>query len=105
KKHVVAVHTQQTTAEIALSVNRLPRLHFRLAAREPFEIGTFVQAALKSRRRYFQSVGSMDEILHIQNGPEVSADFRAILVGYALRFVNEYTNNRLVLGAGYLGVY
>jgi hypothetical protein len=46
----------------------------------------------------------VNKVFHIQNRPEVNADFRAILVGYALRFVNEYTNNRLVLGAGYFGV-
>src|SRR5205085_5881712 len=105
KKHVVPVNTHQSPSEIALSVNRLPRLHFRLTAREPLEIGAFVQTTLESGRRYLQSVGSMDEIFHIENRPQMSADSRAILVGYTLRLVNEYTNNRLVLGAGYLGVH
>jgi hypothetical protein len=46
----------------------------------------------------------MYEVFHVQNRPEMSAHFRAILVGHTLRLINEYTNNRLVLGAGYFGV-
>jgi hypothetical protein len=46
----------------------------------------------------------MDEIFDIQNRPQMSAHFRAILVGYTVRLINEDTNNRLVLGAGYFGV-
>src|ERR1043166_6913267 len=46
----------------------------------------------------------MDEIFDIQNRPQMSAHFRAILVGYTVRLINEYENNWLVLGAGYFGV-
>src|SRR5215510_8999847 len=46
----------------------------------------------------------MDEILYIQNRPQMSAHFRAIFMGYTVRLINEDTNNRLVLGAGYFGV-
>ena len=46
----------------------------------------------------------MDEIFDIQNRPQMSAHFRAILMGYTVRLINEDTNNRLVLGAGYFGV-
>src|SRR5436190_14201832 len=77
KKHVVAIETQQTAAEIALSADWLARLDFRLAAREPFEVSAFVQASFKSRRRYFQSVGSMNEVFHIQNRPQMDAHFGA----------------------------
>src|SRR6185503_17992353 len=34
KKHVVAVYSKQATPEIALAVDRLPRLHLRVAAGE-----------------------------------------------------------------------
>src|SRR6185295_7986468 len=105
KKHVVALDSQQTTAKIALAVNRLPRLHLRVATGEAFEVGAFIKAAFEPRRRYFQGVGRVDEIFHVQNRAQVSTHFRAILVGDTLRLINEYTNNRLVLGAGYLGVY
>src|SRR5215510_3457224 len=104
KKHVVAIHSQQTTPKIALPINWLPGFHLRLAARETFEIGPFVQASLETGRRYLQSVGGVDEIFYIQNRPQMSAHFRAILVGYTVRLINEYTNNRLVLRAGYFGV-
>src|SRR6185295_5872316 len=46
----------------------------------------------------------MDEVFDIQNRPQMSAHCGAILVGYTVRLINEYTNNRLVLGAGYFGV-
>jgi len=105
KKHVVALDSQQTTSKIALSVNRLPRLHLRVATGEAFEIGAFIKAAFESGGRYFQRVGRMDEIFHVQNRAQVRAYFGAILVGDTLRLINEYTNNRLVLGAGYLGVH
>ena len=47
----------------------------------------------------------MNKVFHVQNRAQVRAYFRAILVGDTLRLINEYTNNRLVLGAGYLGVH
>jgi hypothetical protein len=47
----------------------------------------------------------VDEVFHVQNRAEVNAYFGAILVGNTLRLINEYTNNRLVLGTGYLGVH
>jgi hypothetical protein len=47
----------------------------------------------------------MNEVFHVQNRPEMNAHCGAILVGHTLRLINEYTNNRLVLGAGYLGVH
>src|SRR5689334_15519970 len=46
----------------------------------------------------------MNEIFHIQNRSHMSAHVRAILVGYTVRLINEYANNRLVLRAGYFGV-
>src|SRR6185369_7947025 len=104
KKHVVAVYTQQTTTEIALTVDRLPRLELCLAACKPLEIGAFVEPPFESRRRYFEGVGRVYKILDVENRPEVNADFRTILVGHTLRLINEYTNNRLVLGAGNLCV-
>src|ERR1051325_7815314 len=104
KKHVVAIHSQQTTPKVALHIEWLPRLRFCLAACETLEIGPFVQTSFESGRRHFQRVGSMDEVLDIQNRPQMSAHFRAILVGYTVRLINEDTNNRLVLGAGYFGV-
>src|SRR5262245_37154550 len=75
KEHVVAVDSQQAAPEIALSVNRLALFHLRLAARETFEVSSFVQAPLQSRRRYFEGVGSMNEVFHIQNRPQVNAHF------------------------------
>ena len=48
KKHVVALDSQQTTSKIALAVNRLPRLHLRIATGKAFEVGTFVKAAFES---------------------------------------------------------
>src|SRR5829696_3203352 len=104
KKYVFADYSQQTAPEIALPLNRPPGLHLYLAACEPLEVSPFVQASFESRRRYLKGVGSMNEVFHIQNRPQVSAYFRAILVGHTLRLVNEDTNNRFVLGAGYLGV-
>ena len=47
----------------------------------------------------------MDEVFNVQNRAQVTAYLGAILVGDTLRLINEYTNNRLVLGAGYLGVH
>jgi hypothetical protein len=105
KNHVVALDSKQATAEIALAVNRLARLHLRVAAGEAFEVGALVKASFESWRRNFQSVGSVDEVFHVQNRAEVNAYFGAILVGNTLRLINEYTNNRLVLGTGYLGVH
>jgi len=105
KKHVVAFHSDQETAEIALAVDRLPRLNLRIATGEAFEVGTLIKASFESGRRNFQRVGRVDEIFHVQNRAQVHAYFGTILVGHTLRLVNEYTNNRLVLGTGYLGVH
>src|ERR687892_2756931 len=104
KKYVVTLYSQQTAAKVALSVDGLACLQLGVAACEPFEVSAFVQTALQTRRRYFKRVGRMNEVFHVQNRPEMNADFRAILVGHTLRLVNEYTNNRLVLWAGYFGV-
>src|SRR5215213_5862534 len=105
QKQVVGVDSQQTTAEIALAANRLSRLHLRVATGEAFKVRALVKPSFESRRRNFQCVRSVDEVFHVQNRAKVRADFGAILVGNTLRLINEYTNNRLVLGAGYLGVY
>ena len=105
KKNVVALYSQQTTAKVALAIDRLARLHLRLAACKSFEVSAFVQAAFEAGRRYLQRVRRMNKIFHVENRSQVQADFGAILVGHTLRLVNEYTNNRLVLGAGYLGVH
>ena len=48
KNHVVAVQAQQTSAKVALAVNRLPRLHLRVTPGEAFEVGPFVQAPFES---------------------------------------------------------
>src|ERR1041385_3211761 len=104
KNHVVAVDSDQATAEVALAVDWLARLHLRVAAGEAFEVGAFIKASFESRRRNFQRVRRGDEIFHVQNRAQVHAYFGAILVGDTLWLINENTNNRLVLGAGYLGV-
>src|SRR5689334_5883681 len=105
KNHVVAIDSDQTTAEVALAVDGLARLNLRVAAGEALEVGALIKASFESRRRNFQRIGSVDEIFHVQNRAQVHAYCGAILVGNTLRLVNEYTNNRLVLGTGYLGVH
>src|ERR1044072_6643934 len=90
---------------MTLSVDRLARLHLRLAAREPFEVRAFIQAPFESGRRNFQSVGSVNKVFHIQKPPHVTAHARAILVGHTLWRFNVYSNNALVLGAVNFGVY
>ena len=104
KKHVVALNSEQEAPEVSLSIDGLPRFQLGLTARESFEVGALVQTSFESRRRYFQRIGRVNEVFHVENCPEVDADFRAILVGHTLRLVNEYTNNRLVLWAGNFGV-
>src|ERR1700752_54948 len=99
KNHFVAVEPHQTPPEIALAVDRLPGLQLRVTTGEAFVIGRLIKPTLQPGRRYFQCVGSVDEVFHIQNGTQVCADFGTILVGYTLRLVNKYTDNRLVLGA------
>src|SRR5262245_33489357 len=46
----------------------------------------------------------MNKILNIQNRAQMKTHFRAIFVGYTLRFVNENPNNWLIIGSGNFGM-
>src|ERR1043166_8616692 len=105
KDHFVTVYAEQLAANIALAVDRLPGFQLRVTTGEAFVVGTFIQTTFQPRRRYFQCVGSVDEVFDVQNRAQMRADFRTILVGYTLGLVNEDTNNGLVLGAGNFRVH
>ena len=104
KDDLIALYAKDLTAKVALAVDGLARFHLRRMARETLVILPFVEPALQTRRGDFQRIRRMDEVFHIQNGADVQADLRAILVGYAVRLVNKKANDGLAFGACDFGV-
>src|SRR5439155_17936168 len=100
KKHFLAINSQEPAAEIALAVDRLARSQPREAAGEALVILPFVKAPLQPRRRYFQRVGSMNKIFDVEHGAHVQADVSAILMRYAVWFVNKDPDDGLVIRPG-----
>ena len=100
KNELVAFDSHHTATKIALTADRLPGLQLRITACKALVIGPFVEPTFQPGRRYFQCVGSVDEVFDVENRSEMSAHIGAIVVGHTLRLVNKNANDRLVVRAG-----
>src|ERR1044071_2272461 len=89
KQNFVALDPLDAPAEVALAAHWVAGLHLRQPPRELLEVCAAVEPALQTRRGDFQGVGGRDEVLHIEDGADVRAHFRAVLVGDAARLVDE----------------
>ena len=101
KDHVVAIDADDPSAKVALATYRIARFDPCRAARESFVIRVPVKSALQTWRRNLERVRRVDEILDVECGAELLADFGAIPVRHASGLINEHANHRTIVGAGH----
>lgn len=65
KNHFIAFKTQQAAAKIALAIDRLPRLEFRVMARKSLVIGAFIKSTIDSGGRNFERVSRVNKIFDV----------------------------------------
>src|SRR5438067_6224876 len=99
KDNILILNPNNLAAKVPLVINCRTRLQLRLASRKPLVIRELVKPALDARRRNFQRISRVNEILDVQNRADLRAHPRTIVVSHSTGFINEHSNYRVTFRA------